>query len=706
MRVFLLFVFSIVYGLSALAEHFIGADMTYTCLGNNQYLVTTTVYRDCGGTGPPLEDSYDINVYNLVTGNFVENFAITHDGITTIEGVTDDPCVELPSSLCLEKAVYTGVIQLNPSLDGYFMNFNDCCFTSNVNNIPSGSLSVSTIIPPVTSLPCTDSPVFNEEPPLALCLFEDLSLDLGATWADYPSATLIYSFYTPENNGDGPPPYVGVTWLAGFSATNAIPTNSDLAINQFTGEITGTPTQLGFYLMGVEVFAIEDGDTIAEINRVFRYTVADCNVNRSLAELAEEPVCGDLIVEFANGSFGADDYEWNFDDIDSPDNISSEESPTHTFSDFGTYNVRLITSAGGSIECADTSFLEVILEDGADSEISVNNDYQCLAANSFDFQSNTSKPGATYLWEFGPNANNPTSTQDHPTGITFNQVGVYTVTLHTYYLECEATTTINVEVFEGILSEFTGPTEGCIPFVSTFEATVLNPNYTYEWTINGETLLGPSINYTFVTEGVYDIELYVLDENGCESTVTELDFITVDAEPKTGFEISDQYISAGDFVTIENSILNPKYKVLFTIPEYEHKASTKSNFVYTFEEEGIFEITQTVINGTCSDELTKLIHVGPPRIVVPNVFTPNGDLTNDFFYINPHYNSNIEIFIYNRWGLEVFSSSNYELCNPESGEFCWDGRDKNGQMCLEGAYAYLIVLPNGYIAKGFVQLFD
>lgn len=705
MRILSVFCLFLIYSFDACALHFIGADMTYTCIGNNQFIISTTVYRDCAGTGPPLDDTYNIDVYDLVNGSVImQDVIIAHDGIETINADSGDPCVELPSTLCLEKAVYSGVVQLSPSPNGYFINFNDCCFANSVSNITGGSLSVSTIIPGMT--PCMDSPTFNEEPPIALCLYEELSLDLGVTWPDNSTATLIYNFYTPDNNfGNGAPPYTGVVWEPGYTEDYAIPSNSTIVINPFTGEVTGTPMQLGFFLMGVEVFAVENGDTVAEINRVFRYTVADCNVNRSLAEFETEPICGELTVEFANGSFGADAYEWNFDDIASVDNITAEEAPTHTFTDFGTYNVRLITMAGGSTECSDTSYLEVFLEDGAESEITVNNDYQCLAANNFNFQANTTKPGASYLWEFGSNANTPTSTLENPTDITYNQVGVYTVTLYTYYLECTTSTTINIEVFDGILSDFVGPTEGCIPFNATFTATTFNTNYTYNWTINGNQFNGFEIDYLFASEGVYDITLHVVDENGCESTVMELDYITIDEVPETGFNISDEYISAGEFVTIKNTLFDHNYNILFSIPEYEYNANTSLNFVYTFEEEGDFEIIQTVENGTCTNELTKIIHVGPPRIVPPNVFTPNGDGMNEFFYFDPYYNSNIEIYIYNRWGLEVFSSPNYELCNPESGEFCWDGTDKKGRQCVEGAYAYLIVLPNGFHAKGFVQVF-
>ena len=45
----------------AQASHFAGADITYTCVGPNQYLVTLTLYRDCVGVGMPTSVPIGLN---------------------------------------------------------------------------------------------------------------------------------------------------------------------------------------------------------------------------------------------------------------------------------------------------------------------------------------------------------------------------------------------------------------------------------------------------------------------------------------------------------------------------------------------------------------------------------------------------------------------------------------------------------------------
>ncbi len=69
-------------------------------------------------------------------------------------------------------------------------------------------------------------------------------------------------------------------------------------------------------------------------------------------------------------------------------------------------------------------------------------------------------------------------------------------------------------------------------------------------------------------------------------------------------------------------------------------------------------------------------------VIVPNVFTPNGDGANDFFYpiIVGEY-TNPELIIYNRWGEPLFQDDSF---TPG-----WDGKT-NGVESPEGVYYWVI----------------
>lgn len=81
--------------------------------------------------------------------------------------------------------------------------------------------------------------------------------------------------------------------------------------------------------------------------------------------------------------------------------------------------------------------------------------------------------------------------------------------------------------------------------------------------------------------------------------------------------------------------------------------------------------------------------LGP--LMIPNVFTPNGDGLNDLFEPNFSYT---ELLVYNRWGQKVFESDHNIL---------WDGSTFGGDTVPEGVYYYRISTENSTY-KGFVQV--
>jgi gliding motility-associated-like protein len=86
---------------------------------------------------------------------------------------------------------------------------------------------------------------------------------------------------------------------------------------------------------------------------------------------------------------------------------------------------------------------------------------------------------------------------------------------------------------------------------------------------------------------------------------------------------------------------------------------------------------------------------GPPEITLPNVFTPNGDGTNDFWqFVTLTKAAEIEIQIVNRWGNLVFESSDLN--------FSWDGKILNRMDAVECVYffKYTVLGLNGLSYEG------
>lgn len=74
----------------------------------------------------------------------------------------------------------------------------------------------------------------------------------------------------------------------------------------------------------------------------------------------------------------------------------------------------------------------------------------------------------------------------------------------------------------------------------------------------------------------------------------------------------------------------------------------------------------------------------PSSLIIPNVFTPNGDGANDVFFLNVTSMAEIDIHISDRWGHIV-----YELVS-RSGNIEWNGKNQAGQEVADGVYMYTL----------------
>ncbi len=104
-----------------------------------------------------------------------------------------------------------------------------------------------------------------------------------------------------------------------------------------------------------------------------------------------------------------------------------------------------------------------------------------------------------------------------------------------------------------------------------------------------------------------------------------------------------------------------------------------------FNNEGTYNVVLTVtdLESGCIDTATIIIKVEDEVIIlVPNVFTPNGDGSNDAFHLKLQGVKSAEGNIFNRWGQLLFS---WDALNS-----AWDGKANNGEECPDATYYYII----------------
>ena len=74
-------------------------------------------------------------------------------------------------------------------------------------------------------------------------------------------------------------------------------------------------------------------------------------------------------------------------------------------------------------------------------------------------------------------------------------------------------------------------------------------------------------------------------------------------------------------------------------------------------------------------------------VIFPNIITPNGDNTNDRFYIkSKDVETVISMKIFDRWGEKVFDAANFPPRDPSYG---WDGKF-NEQKVVPGVFVFTV----------------
>ncbi len=103
---------------------------------------------------------------------------------------------------------------------------------------------------------------------------------------------------------------------------------------------------------------------------------------------------------------------------------------------------------------------------------------------------------------------------------------------------------------------------------------------------------------------------------------------------------------------------------------------------------GLYEVTVTDANMCSVTGSVELVSIQEMCLVINEVFSPNGDLINDYWNIgNTGLYPSMEITIYNRWGQSVWKSG---VGYPVP----WDGKNNGNDLPID-SYHYVIELHNG-----------
>ncbi len=714
------------------AAHIVGGEMTYICLGidpnnpgNMLYEFTLTAYRDCAGGGAEFDGlpggaSTHISVYQGDGNSFT---LVDVDGpgssirpeapdTVTIRGGVNNPCVVIPSNLCVEKGTYIFQQSFPIINETYYIIYQRCCRNNTINNIldPAEAGSTYTIsISPKAQLECNNTPVYNNFPEILICVDEPLSFDHSAT--DVDGDQLVYRFCSPLSGGsqnnvapnpDNPPPFEEVIFeLPTYSTNTPLAGSPEVIIDPFTGLITGTPNIQGQHVVAICVDEFRDGELLSTVQRDFQFNITICEnlVNAGIdgtvssGETYFLASCVDSTIAITNTSFdeeNIDEYLWEFDIPGSTQPLSwSERNLTITFPGPGEY-LGTMTLNPGQDGCSDQANIRVVISPPIFPDFSF--EYDTCVADPVFFTDQTDISTLnieSYEWDFGDGA---TSNERDPSH-QYEEPGEKLVSLTlTDTLGCS-------ETYQQIVTWFPAPpiiiiepstAIGCPPEIITFEnlSTPIDTTYLINWDFgDGQAASGLSPLTSYNIPGTYTVTVDITSPIGCFISDTFPDLIFVDSLPVANFVISPPRGVSNFAPEIEMTDLS--FNAYFWDWKFAdgQDSSILKDPVYVFQDTGLQEVQLTVTSFYgCTDTLRQIVDVVPKvTYFMPNAFTPNEDGLNEVFEGVGVFRGirNYKMGIWNRYGELI-----YETTDINTG---WNGRYQNsGKVSPNGVYIYRV----------------
>jgi len=376
-------------------------------------------------------------------------------------------------------------------------------------------------------------------------------------------------------------------------------------------------------------------------------------------------------ISFTNVSAGSGtfSYTWDFGDGAG----SNLANPTHNYSSFGTYTVKL--TATSSFGCSNT-----ITKTNHVKVDAIFTDFSFpvpVCANTPVVFNNLSVPASvSSSWNFGDG----TISNIFSPAKSYNAAGTYAVVLTNRFANgCIDSVRKNVTIANTPAVAFTNstPAAACkAPITVTF--TNATPGTSLQqWSFgDGSSGSGSVVSHTYTATGTYSVKLVVVFANGCKDSLTKPALIKV-LPPDAAIAIN----APGGCVPFTLTP-NPSVNSVDAVTGYEWDfgdgfVSTSPNPSHTYPVTGVFTLRLIVTTaGGCKDTAYQTIRVGTPPLIGFSI-SPNPVCAKKTINFNDNSSVGNAIF----WDFGDGSSTS--------------SRNTSHQYAIPGVYNILLRIDNG-----------
>jgi gliding motility-associated-like protein len=634
-----------------------GPDLNMTCATTTLSVTGSSSVNGAtfnwSGSGIVSGSANDTAVVNA-TGQYILTVTDPANGCTMTDTVVIIPDANLPnvnagadqSISCIVTSVTLSGSSTNPNADYSWSGPGG--FSSAVSN-PNATLAGSytlTVIDTSNNCAATDIVVVNDST-------QSPGANAGA------DATLTCVVTSASLNGTSATGNVSYAWSGpgGFNSSS-----QNINVNT-TGSYTLLVTNQGTGCVSTDTVDVIGGTGIPNVSAGNPQSLSCSTTSATLS---------------GSSSTSGATFSWS-----GPNGFSSTNaSPSVT--DTGTYVLTVTDPVSGCTSSAQVSVSSNTSAPAAAANAS--STVITCATTSVALTGSSSTANTSFSWSgpAGALSGNPVSA---------NSAGTYTLTVTDTTNGCTSSQTIV------ITAQNTPPTAtassgadslNCAnPSISLSSATG-SPNATFSWTgPNGfsSTSQNPG---TTSTAGTYTVTVTDI-ATGCTNTATVT--LVQGTDPVAGFGANPASGTAPLSVNFTNSSTAGFASYSWTFGDGNTSTSTNPSNIFAGEGTYTVQMVAYGSSAACNDTVFATIYVYPESsILIPNVFSPNGDGINDHFQFLSSGLKELTCKIFDRWGL---------LMNTVSGiNARWDGTTNNGAAASDGTY-YYILTATGIDGKEF-----
>jgi len=612
---------------NAHASHALGGEITYECLGGDQYRVNVSFFYDCTSTFTTWEIELDVASQCGMAQTFtlnLENPPALNPPFDAYVQPYEIP-IYCEESNCgngtlpgIQEYRFSSIVTL-PPCSGYTLSFTENARSEAIQTIATPGTEDIHVEAFLNNLaaPCNNSPQFDLPARGIICLNQDNAMIHTAT--DFDGDQLIYSLYAPLTD-----PTTPVNYINGYNQDSIV---ANTYQNFNSGILDIFPTELTVGVLGVRVEEYRNGVLIGSVMRDMQVTVVENCPQYPSGNFQSDTIPGfdaDSILICTSDTISFDVFLGNTlqgqqyyleagNLADFPGAILTTEPDTANpgsvvghfiwVPDLTNLNSQSLVFQAYDDNCPLVGYsnftyrfyFKNIVDDATTDIIGI----ECNDSTLLDVVLDDPVGDVTYEW------------QDGSTGQTFWATpGNYSVTA-TDSLGCSGTDDYivfknnypiaNIEVANVCLNENFQPNDLSFNYADAGLTPLELTNWNWDFGDNSGTSTDTLPVYTYSTPGTYTVSLILENENACFDTAEA----TVVIHPLPAFEITTNVACIGTLATFSNTTTIQSGSITDWTWNFDDlgATSTQQSPSHSFSEISLYDVvlTATTDQGCVAD---------------------------------------------------------------------------------------------------------